>query len=652
MNKSLQILKRSITSLAILKVNWDERHIDYIESFLPFFSNLIRIKHYEKIDVDTIKRDFESEYGLSIPYHPMIAILGRLRKKSFIIKETEGFIPNYNKIKDGNFDTVSADQQRKLNKLILAIIDFGKKECNIVLEEKTAEKALLSFFRENELSLLYATDEKNMLPDAGVDKSTKFLVAKFIHLSKKNEPQLFGFIVDIAIGSALAAAVVYGNDLAEHFAGRMKNLNLYLDTGYIFSLLGVDGRENTQAFEELTLSLVGDGAKIKVFEHTYDEMMTIFSSALHWMSQNNYEMSKASRTLKYFITNEFTETDVEMFIARVPQVLEKFKIEKVQKPEYNKDIVYQIDEFQLRDLIVNSYKTDPFFDENQKGETINKDIESIYSICKLRKGKIAFTIHDASHIFVTTNKLLAKLSSRVQASDSAQFSIPPCITDVFIGTLLWLQNPTKAIALNENKIIADAYASIQPDSQLIKKYLDQIEILKKDNNISENDYFILRTSRVAFNLLSEATKNDINNFGPKTTTQILDEINKKHISSLKEEVEQERISHKKTIESLGDKERILQQKNEQAIVLNNKHERLLNIITNFLTWVILPIIIAAIIIALIINSFPSVFPNLLLRIVAFMIIIGLSLWGFSIKNTRAWLNEKIKILIINKVIKE
>lgn len=651
MNKSPQILNRTITSLAILKVNWDERHVDYIESFLPLLSNLIRIKHYEKIDVDTIKRDFESEYGLCIPHHPMMAILGRLTTRGFILKVVEGFIPDYNKIKDSDFDSISADQQRKLNKLILAIIDFSKKEYDVVLEEKVAEKALLGFFRENELSILYATDESNILPDVEVDKSTKFLVAKFIHSAKETEPQLFEFIVDIAIGSALTAAIAYGNDLGEHFAGRMKNLNLYLDTGYLFSLLGVDGKENEQAFEELTQNLVNDGARVRVFEHTYDEMMAIFSSALHWMSQKDYEINKASRTLKYFVTNEFTETDVEMFVARVPQVLEKFKIEKTSKPEYNGNIVYQIDEFRLKEKIINAYKVDPLFDEKQKEETINKDIESIYSICKLRKGKVAFTIRDASHIFVTTNKLLAKLSSRVQVSDNALFSIPPCITDVFIGTLLWLQSPAKTIALNEKRIIADAYAAIQPDSHLIKKYLDQIEILGKDKNISENEYYVLRTHRAAFNLLSETTKNDVNNFGPRTTTQILDEINRGHISSLKEEVEQEKISHKKTAEFLEVQEKMIQQKDKQTDILEKKYEKLLNFIPNALTWVIIPLIIAIIVLALIINSFPDFTPNLLVRIIAFIIITVLTLLGFSIKNARSWLNEKVKILIIEKIIK-
>ena len=133
------MLNKSIISLAILKVNWDERHIDYIESFLPFFSNLIHVKHYEKIDVDIVKKDFKNEYGLLIPSHPIMAILGRLRARGFITRTDEGFIPNYDKIGDGNFDAVSAEQQRKLNNLIKAVIAFAQKNYNIALEEEIAE---------------------------------------------------------------------------------------------------------------------------------------------------------------------------------------------------------------------------------------------------------------------------------------------------------------------------------------------------------------------------------------------------------------------------------------------------------------------------------------------------------------------------------
>jgi len=643
---------RPITSLAILKVNWDERHSDHIDSFLPLFSNLIHVKKYSIIHPDTLRADFEKGYGLSIPYHPTIAILSRLRKRGFITRTQEGYLPDYTKIDGGNFDIVSAEQTRKLNKLVLAIVDFGKTKYNVPLKEDDVEKALLEFFRDSELSIIYATNDEKIFPAIAVDKSTKFLIAKFIHLAKNNEPTLFDFIIDIAIGSALSAAVVYGNELGEHFGGRMKNINFYLDTGYLFSLLGMDAKENKQAFEELTQNLINDGAKIKIFEHTYDEMMAIFSSALHWMNQKSYEWSKASRTLRYFITNDFSETDVEMFIARVPQILEKFKIEKIPKPDYNKHIEYQIDESAFRKVIIDAYKDDPYFDENQKKDTIDKDIESVYSICKLRHGKVPFTISEAGHVFITTNITLAKLSGHVQENEYCPFSIPPCVTDVFIGTLLWLQNPDKAVELNEKKIIADAYAAIQPDQNLVKKYLAQIEILKNDNSISENDYFILRTSRVAFNLLSEATKNDPNNFAPKTTTQILDEINKDHISLLKEIANKEKITHNKTKESLVDREKVIKQKEEEASILIKQNNRLLNFVANLLTWFILPVIVAFIIIALIINQFPTLIPSPIVRIIAFFVVTALVIFGISIKNTRVWLNDKIKSIIKKNILEK
>ena len=205
--------------------------------------------------------------------------------------------------------------------------------------------------------------------------------------------------------------------------------------------------------------------------------------------------------------------------------------------------------------------------------------------------------------------------------------------------------------MNEKRIIADAYAAIQPDPQLIKKYLDQIELLKKKGDISDNEYYVLRTHRVAFNLLSETTKNDINNFGPKTTTQILDEINRGHISSLKLEVEQEKISHKKTAEILEKQQQVIQQKDEWLNRSNEKSEKLLRFIVSFLTWIILPAITVIIIAILIINSFPSIFPNLLLRILAFVIVAALTLIGFNLKVTKALLEKEINRFVLKYIIK-
>ena len=146
-------------------------------------------------------------------------------------------------------------------------------------------------------------------------------------------------------------------------------------------------------------------------------------------------------------------------------------------------------------------------------------------------------------------------------------------------------------------------------------------------------------------------KNDINNFGPKTTTQILDEINRGHISSLKLEVEQEKISHKKTAEILEKQQQVIQQKDEWLNRSNEKSEKLLRFIVSFLTWIILPAITVIIIAILIINSFPSIFPNLLLRILAFVIVAALTLIGFNLKVTKALLEKEINRFVLKYIIK-
>lgn len=631
---------KSILSVAILKANWDVRGFDYIENFVPLFLHILKSRKYNEVKIDRLKVDFENEFGLLIPYHPIETILIRLKKKGLIYKKDQSYFFDFTKDSKNNFEEIRDTQKRELSKVTRALIDFCKNVYSYELNDLAAEKALILFFRETELGLLSATKEQGVFPNLEVDKAVKFYIAKFIEDAKEAEPEIFKFLVDLAVGVALANSIVYGKDL-QNFSGKIDNLNLFLDTGYIFALLGVNGPEKEKAFSELTRTMLNLGANCFVFEHTYDEVMKILHGALYWMSQGNYDIQKASRVLKYFLENDFNTTDVEMFIIRISNVFSEFKITKIPKPTYSKNIEYQIDEQELKKLIVESYKADPFFDETLKDETINKDIESIYSICKLRKGRVAYTLKDASYIFITTNKSLARISTSVQSTDNAPFSIPPCITDILIGTLVWLQNPLKTYILNEKKLIADAYAAIQPDSSLVKRYLDEVDSLKKKDEISDNEYYILRTNRVAFNLLSERTKNDIHNFKPKTTREIMDEINQKHLVGLREDLEKkEKLNIKKIQELELTKER-LQKEEKNSLALTERNTRIIKVFSEIIMWVVISIIVPFIIFLIFINSFPDGFSRLW-QIVSFVAISFISIFGFSLFNFKLWLSNKIK----------
>lgn len=77
-------MKNTIASLALVKTNWDSLRRDYIENFVPFLATLIRRRRYKRINPDTVCADFEQEFGLIIPFHPMITLLNRPGKGNLL----------------------------------------------------------------------------------------------------------------------------------------------------------------------------------------------------------------------------------------------------------------------------------------------------------------------------------------------------------------------------------------------------------------------------------------------------------------------------------------------------------------------------------------------------------------------------------------
>ena len=56
-----------IASLAILKVNYDEMHKDYVENFVPFFAECIRLSENDIVSTPDLQDDLRNRFGLVIP---------------------------------------------------------------------------------------------------------------------------------------------------------------------------------------------------------------------------------------------------------------------------------------------------------------------------------------------------------------------------------------------------------------------------------------------------------------------------------------------------------------------------------------------------------------------------------------------------------
>src|SRR6266566_3761509 len=77
--------ERLITSLALLKVNWD-RGLDYIENFVPFVAECLRQAHTSEISLPQVQTAMAENFSLSIPQGALKTILKRATRRGYVVR--------------------------------------------------------------------------------------------------------------------------------------------------------------------------------------------------------------------------------------------------------------------------------------------------------------------------------------------------------------------------------------------------------------------------------------------------------------------------------------------------------------------------------------------------------------------------------------
>lgn len=517
----------TISSLALLTANWHVNKKDYIENFVPFIATLIQKKKYQHIEVEKICKDFAEVFGLVIPFHPMLSILIRSKRRGIIIKRDSLFMPVNDKIAEFEFSKTANEQLRMHEKVINEIIDFSAKKYNFGLARENADSAFIAWLKNYDLEILFASEEQSLLPDVNSSKKEKFIVHSFIKNAYESEPEIFKFIVDTAIGHLMANSLLYRE--FDRFVGKLRGVNIFIDTKIIFRLLGLEGEERQVVYSEFLKSLIKEKANLFVFRHTYDEAIEILEDSYRWVENPLYDPSVATAITSYFVQNNYTKLHVRRFINKIENILNDNGIDRdhiVSTPDAQSNSLFLEDEKKLHAILVETYKRfNPNFEEVKKGISIQRDIDSVSAIYRLRKGKAPRFLRDVDSVFMTSNNALAYTARRYELQISSDnLYIPACLTDVFIGTVLWLQSPAKIFDINEKKMIADCYAALQPDNRLLKAFLAEVEKLRTEQKINDNEYYLLRSDSVVMDLLKEKTLGDPDSFTSKIPLEILEEI--------------------------------------------------------------------------------------------------------------------------------
>lgn len=548
-------MNRTILSLAIIKTHWDSNKADYIDNFIPLIAGLLREKNYHEVDLNHFQADFKDRYGLTIPINALLTIFNRAKKNDLIYRNQGKIYAKQENLIEHDLSINSNNAERKFSHLIKRIQEFAFNTFEIELEADEIENGLLAFLKEHDLDILFAAKDRSVLPEVKSKNKVRYIISAFSIHAFDHDPQLFQFLLDVSIGHALSGAILYSE--LNSFSGKLKDLNIYLDTPIILNLLGFNGEHKKNSAEELIDILNEEKSNIFVLETTRGEVDSILSDCQRWLEKGSYDLEKASRALRYCHRNGLTESDVEQLLLSLDRILSEKLIISTQVPSYQEK-EFVIDEDELEQIIFDTYDSIiEGFDKalaHRKG-TIKRDVKVLSGIYRFRKGYKPKSIKDSKALFITSNTALAFASKRFESSHNGTFStIPSCLTDVFLGTVIWLQSPQKMEAINSKKFMADCYSAIQPSESLIKKYLAEIEKLKAGNKISNDDYYLLRSHRVSLNLLESKSMGDPDAIDATSTEEILDgiieSIKAKEAKRLSDEIQ----THNKTKEKLADQE--------------------------------------------------------------------------------------------------
>lgn len=639
-------MNRTLISLAIIKSHWERNKSDYIDNFIPFTAAILNDKNYEKIDLALFQADFKKRYGLDIPKNALITIFNRARKKG-IVKRVQGDFVYDKENSTSNIKHIeSADVERKFNKVVTSIIKFGKKEHNLKVEEDEIEKALLSFLKQHDLDILFAAKDHSVLPDVKSTKKLKYLISSFALFAAKEEPTLFQFLTDISIGHALSGAILYSE--FNSFSGKLKDLNIYLDTPIILGLLGFSGEFKKSSIEELVKILNEEKANVFILDTTRGEVDYILNDGLTWLQKGIYDLEKASRILRFCHREGVTATDLEQKILSVDNMLTDLNIISTSVPDHVDNEKFQIDEVELKKTIKGIYKNiikNYDKDDYSKEGTINRDVKVLSGIYRFRQGYKPRVIKDSKHLFITSNTALAFASKVFESKENGtHFTIPTCLTDVFLGTVIWLQSPQKIENLNTKRFIADCYSATQPSTELIKKYMLEVEKLKAEKKINNDEYYILRTHRASLNLLEKNTMGDPEAFDGSSTAEILDTIMYSIKGEEQEKLNNEEKAHSQTKEKLNV---VSAEKQKLTRSLDKKADKISKGISQFI-FVIMILVIGY---CLVVNLYtdylnPSqTVKNILWVIIGVMTLLNLTN-GFNILGFRDKIQRKIKAKIL------
>lgn len=634
---------RAVAALAVIKVNWDENK-DYIANFVAVVAHCIREAEQDAISLPDTQKHVEANFGLRIPQGPLKTILHRMARDGLVQRQRGVYVRKSEALEGINLGPARESVLRQHAHLVGRLVEFAGRLDREWTEEQ-AERALLAYVEVLAEPILGAAVEGEPVVDLPhIDEEGSVVVSRFVLELCQREPQAFEYLETIVKGSMLANVLFLPNAFSSGSA-RLEKIDVYLDTPVVLRALAYAEDQYRRPAQELIALLKGEGAGLRVFEHTLREVEGVLDGAAATYRTGPRADPFPGDVVDFFASENLSRSDVEMLIASLGDRLDEHGVEVVPTPAHSEGL--NISENDLEAALKAGVNYG-------RHETLVKDLNSLAAIHRLRSGEVRRHVERCDAVLVTTNTALVRVGKEFFAGIYGERGVPVSMSDSALAALAWLMNPTQAPDLPRRQIVATSYAALNPPDAIWRKYLAEIRRLQDRGELTEDQVGLLLFSPDARLELMHATSGDVDAFAEGTIAQVLQHAEAAARAEVEDELAEERVRRENAEAAIAAEQRGAAEAASKAQKIAAAHADHLSHVARRVagagSWVMFAVSVLLVVagtVAATQGLFPSSWSEAIplgSALIALVILGGLAslVWGWTLLDFRRWLAERLE----------
>lgn len=498
-------MNEQLATFSLIATQWEKYNKSYLDNFVPLFATLLintNLLSFKQKDYVKLSKDFKNAFVLpSIPAYLISSLVSKLLKLKILTKERESFIVNTQTIIESGLyiqneiDTCINKQAQILDCFVL----FCKSSYSKNFSREEAGHIVTTFINENYSDIFF---EGTQLSPKNHNEEN-FLVAKYISYLFVEHPDFYKDFVNFSVGK-IAFNAMYFVPL-ESEQETLKKCVFFLDSSFIFPLLGIDSMQRESIIKEIIQEIRFKGGFVKIYK--YDEINEILETARRYIESPDYDPRLANKALSYLRQEGYSITKVDLIIKSIDRVLKDNHID-IEKNIIEKK--FGIDENKLSEEISKNLSLRQFETADKYADRTKRDVNSIIYTYERRKKIVSKDFIDAKYSFITENALLTKADrniiyeytdKKIKRTDFFTAAIP----EAMLCSYLYLGSSKKAVNNITMSVLATAYTAIRPTPELEALIKDMALKLKGDGRITEEEYHLVTSSYLIKDCLSEKT---------------------------------------------------------------------------------------------------------------------------------------------------